>query len=135
MRSKILLIVFVTWVALWAIFTARELFIKDNMRDYRALAARSLEGKHSYVAGERLYPFLVFCKANLPAHATYQLAGAEDGSLDKRRSVYYLYPLLEAGSRPDFILAFDLKGFVRDGYSIAFRMDEGRYVLKREEAR
>lgn len=105
MKYGILKIVFAVWVGLWGFFFARELFIKDNLRDYRTLVTRNLEEKHAYVTGERLYDFLNSCKENLPERATYRLDGVEDGSIEKRRAVYYLYPLLES-SDPDFILVY-----------------------------
>ncbi len=105
MRYTILKIAFAVWVGLWLLFIARELFVKDNLRDYRTLATRTLEEKHAYVTGDRLYGFLKSCKENLPPRATYRLIGIEEGSIEKRRAVYYLYPLIES-SDPDFILAY-----------------------------
>jgi hypothetical protein len=105
MKYTILKIVFAVWVGLWLFFFARELFIKDNLRDYKALATRDLGGKHAYVTGERLYGFLKLCKDSLPSHATYKLTGIEDGSIEKRRAVYYLYPLVESND-PDFVLVY-----------------------------
>ena len=103
MKRNILKIIFVVWIALWAMFFVRELFIKSNMRDYRALLFRSLDGKRSYVMGDKSYDFLKYCMSNMPARATYKMIGIDAGDLDVRRAVYYLYPRLE-NKDPDFII-------------------------------
>jgi len=115
MKYKVLKIAFAVWIGLWLFFVARELVIKDNLRDYKALITRSLEDKHAYMTGEDLYRFLKFCKANLPGRATYRLTGLEKGSVNKQRAVYYLYPLLESGD-PDFILVYGSCSAKEDGY-------------------
>ena len=115
MKYKILKIVFAAWAVTWLFLVGRELFVKNNLRDYKALIGRSLEGKHAYITGERLYDFLKFCKANLPDRATYSLTDIEEGSIEKRRAIYYLYPLLEDGD-PDFILVYGKCSAKKDGY-------------------
>jgi hypothetical protein len=102
-RQAILKILFVAWVILWAVFFARELFIKKNIRDYQALLSRTLEGKHAYVTGEKLYGFLSKCSNVMPVNSTYRFEGIEEGALERRRAVYYLYPNNES-SNPDFII-------------------------------
>ncbi len=84
-------------------FFVRELFIKNNIRDYEALISRTLEGKHAYVTGDKLYGFLSHCKEIMPEIAKYKFVNIEEGSLDRRRAVYYLYPRVE-GKDPDFII-------------------------------
>ena len=108
MKSNILKIVFIAWVAMWIGFFARELFVKNNIRDYKALLSRTLEGKHAYVTGDKLYAFLVDCKNRMPPSATYKITGIEEGELDCRRAIYYLYPSMRSGE-PDFII--DLKQY------------------------
>lgn len=103
MIYKILKIVFMVWIALWIMFFARELFIKNNIRDYMALSARDLEGKHAYVMGDKLYGFLAHCKDSLPVNATYNIVGIDEGSIERRRAVYYLYPNIE-NDNPEFII-------------------------------
>ncbi len=103
MKRNILKILFIVWVTLWGWFFIRELFLKNNIRDYRALLFRSLEGKHAYVTGDKLYEFLTYCKRNMPAGATYKIAGKEEGDLEYRRAVYYLYPNIRS-DKPDFIV-------------------------------
>ena len=102
-RLAILKIVFAVWVALWAIFFARELFIKNNLRDYEALLSRTLEGKHAYVTGDKLYGFLSHCKQAMSDNSTYRFVGIEEGALERRRAVYYLYPNIESNN-PGFII-------------------------------
>ena len=107
MKSNILKIIFIVWVAMWIGFFARELFVKNNIRDYTALLSRTLEGKHAYVTGDKLYSFLVDCKKRMPPSATYKITGIEEGELDSRRAVYYLYPNV-ISSEPDFIIDMKL---------------------------
>ena len=99
---------FLTWVMLWAFFTVRELAVKGAIKEYRALLPMSLEDKHSYMTGKRLYDFVSFCRDLLPEGARYRLEGVTDGSIEKVRAVYYLYPLVES-DKPEYILAFGEK--------------------------
>jgi len=108
MRYNILKVFFITWVALWIGFFARELFVKKNINDYRALLSRTLEGKHAYVTGDKLYEFLVYCESKMPENSTYKITGLEEGDLESRRAVYYLYPRLRSAD-PDFVI--DAKGY------------------------
>ena len=134
MKYTILKIVFAVWVGLWLFFFARELFIKDNLRDYRALATRNLEEKHAYVTGERLYGFLTFCKENMPPRAGYRLTGVEEGSIEKRRAVYYLYPLLESVDA-DYVLVYGSAAAEKDGYLTLAGMGGSGYIMKKIKAR
>jgi len=101
--EAILKVLFVVWIALWIGFFARELFVKNNIRDYTALLSRTLEGKHAYVTGDKLYGFLAYCKKNMTDNATYKLVGFDEGALERRRAVYYLYPNIE-NRDPDFVI-------------------------------
>lgn len=132
MKYTILKIVFVIWIALWISFIARELFRKGYFYDYTELLSRDLEGKRSYVTGDRFYAFLEFCNKNLPEGATYELIGTKEGSIDIRRATYYLYPNLEAKS-PDFILVYDTPGVKPEGYDAFLKMDDDRYILKKRK--
>ena len=94
-KNRIFIAVLAAWMIIWISFTAREIFAKGGLKDYRELLSRTLEGKHAYVTGDRFYGFLVFCNERLPAGACYKLAGTKEGSLDQRRATYYLYPHME----------------------------------------
>jgi len=130
MITRILKIVFIAWIALWLMFAVRELFIKANVRDYKALLGRSLEGKHAYITGQPLYDFLAYCKKALPEKATCELVGLEEGSLEARRSVNCLYPLVKSGD-PDYILVFNKAGYAREGYKSFAGMSADTYILVR----
>jgi hypothetical protein len=130
MRRSFLKIAFAIWVIVWIFFISRELFIKGNLNDYRILLSRPLEGKRSYVTGDRLYEFLTFCRDRTPQGATYAFAGVADGSIEKRRAVYYLYPRLE-NSKPDFIFVYDRAGMGENGCAGFAALDESRYILKK----
>jgi hypothetical protein len=132
MKYKIFKAIFLIWIVLWLFFIARELFIKGAIEDYKELLLRSLEGKRSYVTGDKLYEFLTFCNENLPPDATYGLEGVEEDSLDKRRAVYYLYPHLEKKT-PAFVLVYGKAHITKDGYRLYRRLDETRYMLKKED--
>ena len=114
MKNNIFKIAFAVWVVLWAWFLVRELFVKDNIDTYRALLQRPLEGKRSYVTGDRLYEFLMSCKSEMPEGASYKIVGLEDGSIEKRRAVYYLYPHLESNGA----------GYI---------LDAQKYILKKND--
>lgn len=103
MIKNMLKITLIIWIALWAVFFIRELVVKKNMRDYMTLFSRTLEGKHAYVTGDKLYAFLLSCKKTMPSGATYKMNGIEEGSIERRRAVYYLYPNVES-VEPDYII-------------------------------
>ncbi len=131
MKDRILKISFAVWIILWAFFTARELFMKGALRDYKILLSRSLDGKRAYVTGDRLYEFLVFSNEKLPPTASYRLVGLEEGSIDKRRSTYYLYPHLEKPVA-DFVLIYDAFGISKSGYETFCELDTTRYILRKK---
>ena len=105
MKSNVFKLIFIIWVSLWVFFIIRGLTAQGVIYDYRELLLRPLEGKHSYVTGDSLYEFLIFCKNKLPEGAKYKIIGLDEGSLEKRRAVYYLYPLIESET-PEFILNY-----------------------------
>ncbi len=130
MRKKIFASVFAVWVILWIWFMGRELFRKGYFHDYKALITRSLEGKRSYVTGDGFYAFLTFCNKNLPSEANYRWIGLEDGSLEKRRATYYLYPHMERQDA-NFILVYDERYAAPSGYELFARLDKTGYILKK----
>jgi len=132
MIKNIFKLAFVVWIALWAFFTFREIFLKSSFRDYKVLLSRSLEGKRAYVTGDRFYEFITFCEKSLPREATYDLTVSTQGDIEiaKMRAVYYLYPRIKKESA-DFILVCDVANIEKDGYEIFGKLDETRYVLKK----
>jgi hypothetical protein len=130
MRYRALRLLFLVWAVLWAFFILRELFLKDNISGYRALLASTLEGKRSYVTGEELYRFLMFCSDKVPSGASYFIEGLDEGSIESRRSVYYLYPRLKS-EEPDFILVYGKPGASRDGYRFFAGLDGSNYILRK----
>ena len=136
MKNKILKLALAVWITIWAFFIFRELLIKGRLFDYRVLLFRSLEGKRSYVTGDKFYEFLTFCKHNLPGSAAYDLIVLKGGDIeiDKRRAVYYLYPNLRK-SDPEFILIYDELAVekIRNGPFIT--LEEDGFIGTREGAR
>lgn len=132
MRPKILKILLSVWVFIWGFLIIRELVIKDNLSDYIALAKKPLEGKRAHVAGDGLYRFIGFSKKNVPAVAKVSISGIEDGSLEKRRAAYYLYPVIEAPD-PDYALVYGAATAAPEGYSEIASGEDGS-VFKRKGA-
>lgn len=132
MKYRILKLILAIWIMLWLAFTIRGLIKKGNFYDYKILLSRPLEGKRSYVTGDRFYTFLLFCNKNLPRGAGYGWIGIEEGSLDKRRAAYYLYPHLEKTDGAEFILVYDKPNMIIGGYEIFAKLDEARYILKKK---
>jgi len=132
MANRIFRIILIVWVVLWACFIVRELFVKKHIREYGTLLSRDAEGKRSFVTGDRLYGLLQASEKIIPAGSAYRLIGSEDGSLDKRRAAYYLYPRMEK-EPAEYIIVYDLPVRLEPGYRIARQLDEKRYILKREE--
>ena len=131
MKNKILFVIAVAWIALWAFFIAREIFLKGSINSYKALLSRSLEGKRSYLMGDRLYEFISFSMKELPENARYKLVGLEEGSVNQRRASYYLYPRIEAEDAP-FILVYDNPDGKFIGYETFGALDGSRYILKKK---
>lgn len=131
MNKKIFVIAFVAWSVIWAYFIARELFMKGGAKEYGVLLSRSLDGKRSYVTGDTLYEFIRFSGRCLPPGATYEWAGLEEGSLDKRRAAYYLYPLIE--KRPaEYLLGYRIPRPTEGDYELFAGLDTERYILKKK---
>lgn len=135
MRKKIFIVIFIAWVIVRASFVVREIFFKGGLCDWRELLSRSLDGKRSYVTGDRFYEFLAFCGRRLPEGATYEWVGTESGSHDQRRSAYYLYPHLEKKGRADFLLVCGKGAVPEGGYEIFDGLDHERYILKKMNKR
>lgn len=108
MKNRILTLVLVSWIALWAVFFLRELFVKKNILDYQALLSRTLEGKRAFVMGDRPYEFIRYCVKNIPETSTYDITGIDEGELKFRHAVYHLYPRLESKD-PEYLI--DMSGY------------------------
>lgn len=134
MKKNILKILFIAWIILWIAFLARELFVKANLKDYRALLSRSAEGKRSYVTGDELYGFIEFCRKAVPERASYSLIGIEDGAVEKRRAAYYLYPMTESRDA-DFLFIYKISNFTRAGYDPFMKLDDSRYILRKRNGK
>jgi hypothetical protein len=129
-KNKIFTAFLAAWVIIWISFNAREIFVKGGLDDYRNLLSRTFEGKRSYVTGDRFYEFLVFCNERLPAGASYEMAGIEDQSHDRRRASYYLYPHMEKKGA-EYLLVYGLPDAPKGGYGIFAGLDRDRYILKK----
>jgi hypothetical protein len=134
MIYRILKIAFAVWITLWAVFGVRELFVKGQVTEYRTLLPLSLEGKHSHLTGDGFYELIMFADKKMPADATYKLIGVDEGSIEVRRSAYYLYPHVEKDDA-DFLIIFNKSGDAAyAGYDIFERLDNTRRVLKKRKA-
>jgi len=101
--AALIAVVLTVWIVLWLNFTARDLYKRGDLADYKALIALSPGEKHAYVYGRDFYEFLKFAKKTMPEDASYELTGIERGSLEWRRAVYYLYPSVQT-ENPDYVL-------------------------------
>lgn len=131
MKKSLYIVLIMAWVILWVTFTMRELVVKKNMSDYAALFSMPLECKHAYVTGEKLYEFINFSNARLPENVSYRLIGIEDGSIDQRRAVYYLYPHMQKDDA-DFLLVFNGSHYAEKHYRRFAELDSERCILIKE---
>lgn len=132
-NKKTFYIVLTVWVVLWLHFMMRELFLKGSIYDYKILLGRDLDGKRSYITGDRLYEFIVFSGRIIPAGATADFIGVEEDSVDRVRAAYYLFPvLIQKGA--NYMLVYDppQAGVIRN-YEPFAKLDDSRYVLKRKD--
>ncbi|OGW75394.1 MAG: hypothetical protein A2Z72_03000 [Omnitrophica bacterium RBG_13_46_9] len=124
-------VIITVWIILWVNFMGRDLYRKKYLDEYRILVKCTSEEKRARTYGEHFYEFLRFAKTHVPGSASYGFAGVEDFSLASRRGIYYLYPCLKK-QNPDYVLAYGIPGFEKDGFSVYARLDNTRFILKRE---
>lgn len=127
---KILILLLIVWVAIRVHYVVRETLRKDYLDDYRALLSRGLEGKRSYVTGDRLYEFISFCRSRLPSGSAFRLVGIKEDSIDRIRAIYYLYPNVEDNTA-EYLLVYDAKDAPSIGYRLFARLDRDRYILRK----
>ena len=133
MKKNILKIIFAVWIVLWVFFLVRE--DKDGQyRDLRYMYTHGYEDKSSYVMGDELYDFLVFCRKNMPEGATYELSGFENLSIGEVRARYFLWPFRRVEKDPDFIIVCGKKGAKVPGYSRRAQYDGPGCLLVKEAA-
>lgn len=128
--KKILILLLIAWTILWIFFEGRELVYKKNINDYMALAGMTPEEARSYVTGRELYEFIAFCRKSLPRSASYRFTGIEEGSLDHRRAVYYMYPCIEKDPA-EYVLVFGTPYSARADEKMFARLDDKRYIIKK----
>ena len=132
-KSVVLRLIIIAWVMTWA-----GLLIHGKKdRQYKALAylyTHAPEERLRYVTGERLSDFIDFCRENLPEDATYRLWCFGNLSLDEVRARYELWPLKRVKDNADFILSFEDKGEVLEGYKEYKRFDGNGLIMIREGA-
>ncbi|NQT22636.1 MAG: hypothetical protein HQ579_04260 [Candidatus Omnitrophica bacterium] len=130
-KKNIIKLICIVWVIFWVNFILRELFFKGRLfRDYKELIFKNEELRKSFVYGINFYSLLKLAQKELPESATFSLVGVERLSLDYRRAVYYLYPLLES-EKADYLLVYKKYGFVKNGYKKIVAVDRETFILKR----
>ena len=130
-KNQAKIVAFLIWFILWANFIARDLYKKGYFTDYNILARSNSEEKHAYTYGRDFYELLKFAKNAIPENASYDFTGVKDFSVESRRGIYYMYPLLR-NKNPDFLLVYDTRGFEKDGFRIYAELDDERFILKKE---
>lgn len=129
-KMIIIRIIFIIWAILWINFILRDLFKKKYLKDYMILIGRNEDSRRSYVYGDSFYEFLKFSKNKLSPQSTYRLIGVKDYSIEYRRAVYYLYPIIES-DKADYILVFNKNGYKERGYLRFAALDDSRFILKK----
>ena len=128
-KEYILKAIIAVWVLLWLLFLVRE----DKDGQYRELGylyTHDYADKVSYLAGEDVFSFLVFCRESLPAGSTYELAGFKEFSIDKVRMRYFLWPLRGTEEDADFVIVYG-ESKVPLGYKKYKQHDNGFIAVKR----
>jgi len=129
-RKNIIKIICLIWILLWINFILRDLFHRGTFYDYKNMVGKDAEARRSYVYGDDLYEFLKFSKDKIPSSTTYDLVGVEDFSIEYRRSVYYLYPLLEDGDA-EYLLVYNKPSYRNVRYKRFADLDRNRFILIR----
>jgi hypothetical protein len=132
MKRRLFTVAFAVWIFLWAWFLVRGLFLKGEGSSYRILFSRSLEGKRSYITGDKLYELIKFAEVSIPAGATYKIIGIDDGSIEDKRAVYYLYPRMK-DEKADYIVIYGEPQYKNASYKICAKLDGSRFILKRKK--
>ena len=130
-KKYIFSIAVIAWFVLWVNFLARDLFFKGELKEYVSLFKASRYGKYQIVYGKSLFEFLTFVKESVPENSEYALSGIEPLSLEWRRAIYYLYPMM-ASDRAEYILVFEKPSYTVSGYELLRKLDDGRFILKRK---
>ncbi|MDD5440247.1 MAG: hypothetical protein PHS37_08690 [Candidatus Omnitrophica bacterium] len=126
--------VLAAWVVMWIFFFCKDLLTKGYLNDYKELLARpTLEGKRSWVTGDRLYELIQLCRTVIPENATFGYDGIKDQSLSDWRTRYYLYPRLRSDD-PDYLIVFGGTAGARPdrgGWRPYKSLDRERFILKK----
>jgi hypothetical protein len=134
MKKRIFTLIFIIWVVMWAAFTVRELVAKKQLKEYKTLFCLSLQGKYAHITGKELYELVALANTVFPEGAGYKLIGLEEGSIEKRRAAYYLYPAVEKED-PDYLVVYNMPGFRAEGYFELKKLDDVRVILKKGGAK
>ncbi|MBL7158812.1 MAG: hypothetical protein ISS91_04825 [Candidatus Omnitrophica bacterium] len=119
------------WFVLWVNFLVRDLFTKGQLAEHVEFLKASRHGKYEIVYGKRFFEFLTFVNESIPRGSDYNFRGVEPLSLEWRRGVYYLYPLMMSEDA-EYLLVFEKPGYSMNGYKLFRKFDNGRFILKRK---
>jgi len=129
-KRKITALVLAAWIVLWANFIARDFYRGKRFGIYKKLAAADGRDKRAYTYGKNFFELLEFARARIPNGSFYDFAGVEKFSIEWRRGIYYLYPLLRKKPR-EYLLVYGLPAYSVAGYGAYAKLDEARYILRR----
>ena len=132
-KKNITKLVIAIWLILWVNFILRDLIKKEDLEEYAALFKATREGRYSIVYGPRYYEFLKYAKNNIPKGSTYDFIDVETYSIDHRRGVYYLYPLLPEKEDPEYLLGYKTPAPDKDRYYLYKNTDAGYFLLKERD--
>jgi len=129
-KTKIIIIsgFLAAWIVLWVVFTAR--FIKQDLKLYEQVKNMTLDEKHSYILGEDVYSFLLFCKNKIPERANFMLE-ADLNVYKTSRFIYYMYPM-HLAENADFIVVYKRDRFKNRSYTRFAVYDDSSYIMRRK---
>lgn len=124
----------------WAMLFASQMVSEYHQfkLDLKRYDFNSLEEKRAIAVedfGKDFYPFLMFCKENLPGRARAKFLSSEPTGYSTGRATYFLYPIDFFAKEPDYILIFNYKNDINatikeyPGFKFFKKFNEGAYIL------
>jgi hypothetical protein len=133
----------ITALGFWGVLTVSQLVSEyDQFRvDLARYGFKPLEEKRAAAVaefGQDFYPFLMFCRANVPERAGVKFISADTSDYAKGRAIYFLYPLDFYATKPEYVLSYNygqgLAGALADnpGFHLYKKYNEGAFILWRK---
>jgi hypothetical protein len=104
-KYNVFRIVIVIWLVLWVVFIIRE-DKDDQYAGLKYLYSHGYTHKVSRITGKDLFEFIIFCRENIPAGATYEIKGFEMFSIDEVRTRYYMWPSRNVSKNGEYMIIY-----------------------------